>query len=105
MTQPGCEFNRGKIAAARERIHRPNGADKFAIEVFRVVIAKTVRRIGEDRQWMNQSLFYAERINEWFQCGTGRARRTCPIHLSLDLGVEKIRRADLREHVHAPCID
>src|SRR6266536_6078421 len=88
VTQLGCKFNRWKIAAARERVARADRADEFAIEIFRIVIAETVWRIRQDRQWMNQSLFQSQRIDERFQSGTGRARRTCSIHLSLYFGIE-----------------
>ena len=62
----GCEFNRGKIAASRERVTCADRADEFAIEIFRIVIAETLWRVRQDRQWMNQSLLQSERVDEWF---------------------------------------
>ena len=54
---------------------------------------------------MNQSLFQSQRIDERFQSGTGRSRRTCSIHLSLYFGIEEICGADLCEHIHGARID
>ena len=54
---------------------------------------------------MNQSLLESERIDERFESGTGRARRTCSVHLSLYVGVEEIRRAYLCQHIHVARID
>src|SRR5438270_7133941 len=54
---------------------------------------------------MNQSLIKRERVNERFEGRTGGARTPRPIHLSLNLAVEEIGGADLREHVHRSDID
>src|SRR4029434_313950 len=105
MTQLGCEFDRGEIPTARERITGADGANEFAVEIFRVVVGKTVGRIRQDRQWMNQSLLERERIDERLQSGTGRARRRGSVTLSLYLSVKELRRADLRQHIHVAGID
>ncbi len=54
---------------------------------------------------MNEALVDCERINEWLQSRTGRARTACSINLSLNFRVEEIRRTDLREHVHVSDVD
>src|SRR5207247_10973949 len=54
---------------------------------------------------MNQSLLECERIDERFQSGTRRARRTCSINSSLYFGIEEIARTDLSKHIHAARID
>src|SRR5439155_13998824 len=70
MRKLRCQFDRGKIAAASQRIARANRPKKFAIEIFRIVIAETARRVCQDRQWMNQHLIEYERVDEWFESGT-----------------------------------
>src|SRR5262245_38343423 len=105
MTQLRCEFDRREIAAARERVTGADQANEFAIEIFRVVVCETEGRIRQDRQWMNQALLERERIDERFKSGTGRAGRTRSVHLSVYFGVEKIRGADLCQHIHIPRID
>src|SRR6266568_8317805 len=105
MAQLGCELDRWEIATPRQRVTGTNGADEFAIKIFRIVVGKTVGRVRQDRQWMNQPLLQGECIDERFQSGTGRARRTCSVHLSLYLSVEEIRRADLCQHIHVARID
>ena len=54
---------------------------------------------------MNQTLVECERVDERLQSRTGRAWTARPIDLSLDLRVEEISRADLREHVHVSDIN
>ena len=66
MMQLGCEFNRWQIAAPRQSVARADRSDEFAIEIFRIVIAETMRCVRQDRQWVNQSLLQGERIDEWF---------------------------------------
>ena len=46
-----------EISVTRERVGRTDRTEKFAVEIFRVVITKTVRRVGQDREGMNQALF------------------------------------------------
>src|SRR5437867_3311878 len=105
MAQLGCEFDRWKIATPRERVTGADWAGEFAIEIFRVVVGETVRRIRQDRQWMNQSLLKRERIYEWFESGTGRARRARSVHLALYVSVKEICRAYLRQHIHVASIN
>src|SRR6266702_1903822 len=69
MRKLGCQLDRGKIAAASERIARTNWSQKFTIKIFRIVIAETARRVRQDRQWMNQPLIDRERVNEGFERG------------------------------------
>src|SRR5713226_10676653 len=74
MRKLRCQSDRGKIAAASQRSARSNRPKKFVIEIFRVVIAETARRVCQDRQWMNQPLSIladAPRSfgDEWFESG------------------------------------
>src|SRR5207302_10972672 len=39
------QFDRGEIAAVRERVAGTNRAKKFAIKIFRIVIAETAWRV------------------------------------------------------------
>src|SRR5437588_12922081 len=85
MREMRRQLNRRNVAAARERIARANRPEKFAIEIFRVVIAKTSPRIGQDRQRMNQSLFERGRVNKRCQGRTGRPRNAWRIGLAGDV--------------------
>src|SRR5256885_12917317 len=100
MRKLGCQFDRGKITAASQGIARANRPKKFAIEVFRIVITETARRVCQDRQWMNQSLIERECVNKRFESGAGGARTPCSVDLPLDFGVEEIGGSNLRQHIH-----
>src|SRR5437868_8883062 len=100
MREMRRQLNRRNVAAARERIARANRPEKFAIEIFRIVIAKSSWRIGQDRQRMNQSLLERECVNKRFQGRTGRPRAAGSIDLAVDVDLIEIGGANLREHVH-----
>src|SRR5882672_7620017 len=95
MREVRRQLHRRNVSAARERIARANRAEKFAIEIFRIVIAKTSWGIGQDRQRMNQSLLERERVNKRFQGGTGRPRTARSIDLAVDVDLIEISGADL----------
>src|SRR5207237_6617722 len=107
MRKLRCQFDRGKIAAANQRIARANRPKKFVIEIFRIVIAETARRVCQDRQWMNQHLVECERVDERFERGTGRAWNPSYVHMSLNLGDEEKRGSMLtaRMNCHMMSID
>src|SRR5262245_51519049 len=54
---------------------------------------------------MNQSLLERERVNEWFQRRTGRARTTRSVDLTINVGLVEIRRTDLGENIHCAGVD
>src|SRR5947207_5922067 len=99
------QLHRRNVAAARERIARANRPEKFPIEIFRIVITKTSRRIGQDRQWVNQSLLERESVNKRLQGRTGRPRTARSVDLAVDVDLIEIGGANLREHVHCPRVD
>src|SRR5437879_13692288 len=105
MRKLRCQFDRGKISAARQRIARANRPKKFMIEIFRIVIAETARRVCQDRQWMNQPLVECERVDERFESGTGCAWTPRSVPLCLRLGVEEIGGTNLHKHIHGSDID
>src|SRR5437016_2040899 len=71
VRQFGGERYGGNITAARERVGRAVRAEKFAIEIFRIVIAETVRRVLQQRERMNLPLIKRECIDERLQGRTG----------------------------------
>src|SRR5438874_11452654 len=93
-----CQFDRGKIAAASQRIARANRPKKFAIEIFRIVIAETARRVCQDRQWMNEIEVECESVDAGLENGTWRAGPTRSVLFSLNAGVGDIAETYLREH-------
>src|SRR5204863_8046026 len=84
------------------RADRPK---EFAIEIFRIVIAKGMRRVLQQGQRMNAALVERECVNERFQGRPGRAWPPRSVHLSLDFLVREIGGADVRENLHALKID
>ena len=62
----GGELDCRNVAAARERVARPDRPEKFAVEVFRIVFAETARGVGQDRQRMNEALLEREGVSERF---------------------------------------
>src|SRR2546423_11598664 len=90
------QLDRRNVSAARERVGRADRSEKFAIEIFRIVIAETARRVGQDRQRMNQALLECERVNERLERGTRRARTARAIDLAVDVDLVEIGGTDLR---------
>ena len=99
------EHDGRNVATARQRIARADRAEKFAIEILRIVFAETMRRVGQDRQGMNQPLFHCQRVNERLQSRTGRTRAARAINLTVDLDLAKIGGTNLRQDVHGSDID
>src|SRR5437870_12679568 len=100
MREMRCQLDRWNIPAACERVARSNRSEKVAIEVFRIVFAETTRRVGQDRQRMNQPLLERERVNERLQGRTGRTRTAGSVDLAADVDLVEVGRSNLREHVH-----
>src|ERR1051325_10598110 len=105
MSKMGCEFDCRHIPTARQGVACADWAEEFAIEIFGIVFTETSRCVCQDRQRVNQSLLERERVNEWFQRRTGRAWTARSVHLTVDVGFVKIRRSNVREHVHGAGID
>ena len=57
------------VAAASQGVAGAKRTKKIAIEIFRIVFAKTARRIRQHAERVNDSLFHRQRINEWLQGG------------------------------------
>src|SRR5205814_4855427 len=99
------ERNRGHVPTARERLAGFDRPDKIAIEVFRVITMKAVRRILQHAQRVNQSLIDRECEDERLERRTRRAPAARAIDLSGYFRVEKIRRTNFCEHFHAARVD
>ena len=82
MRQLRSERDRGNIPTARERVAGADRTEKFAIEILRIVIAETARRVFQQSEWMNSALIERERVENGFKVEPGeRGRRvpsTCP---------------------------
>src|SRR5690242_1895012 len=100
MGELRSERHRRNVATARQRIGRFDWAGKVAVEVFRIVAAKTTGRVGQHRLWMNHALVQSERVDERLQRGTWRAATPRAIDLAGDRLIEKVGGARLRENLH-----
>src|SRR5437588_3947479 len=100
MREMRSELDRGNVPTACECVARADRSEKFAIEIFRIVVAETARRVGQDRQRMNQALLECERVNERLKRRTGRARTARAVDLTVDVDLVEIGGTNLRQHFH-----